>query len=143
MHPTRGNNILDLILASSPNIIENVNLHPPPGSSDHNMLSFFLTNIFHCHTPENTIKYDFFKADYTLINAYLMTIDWSQNFSPCIDTMELYSVFFSTISYILDSFVPLKYTSDKPDVDVLKRGYIRQGKSTGINYNLITLLPIV
>ena len=69
--PTRGNNILDLVLASSQDIIENVELHPPPGFSDHNMISFSLTNIFHHQTVENTIRYDFFKADYSLINSFL------------------------------------------------------------------------
>ena len=40
LEPTRGGNVLDLILSSQNDLVDNVNVHEPLGSSDHNQIHF-------------------------------------------------------------------------------------------------------
>ena len=40
MEPTRGGNVLDLIVSSQNELVENVKVHEPLGSSDHNQIHF-------------------------------------------------------------------------------------------------------
>ena len=40
LEPTRGGNVLDLILSSQNELVDNVKLHEPLGSSDHNQIHF-------------------------------------------------------------------------------------------------------
>ena len=43
LEPTRGGNVLDLILSSQNEFVDNVILHEPLGSSDHNEIHFNIT----------------------------------------------------------------------------------------------------
>ena len=40
LEPTRGGNVLDLILSSQNELVDNVNVQEPLGSSDHNKIHF-------------------------------------------------------------------------------------------------------
>ena len=40
LEPTRGGNVLDLILSSQNELVDNVKVHGPLGSSDHNQIHF-------------------------------------------------------------------------------------------------------
>ena len=40
LEPTRGENVLDLILFSQNELVDNVKVHEPLGSSDHNQIHF-------------------------------------------------------------------------------------------------------
>ena len=40
LEPTRGGNVLDLILSSQNELVDNVKVHEPLGSSDHNQIHF-------------------------------------------------------------------------------------------------------
>ena len=42
LEPTRGGNVLDLILSSQSELVDNVKVHEPLGSSDHNQIHFNL-----------------------------------------------------------------------------------------------------
>ena len=38
--PTRGQNVLDIVLSSQNELVDNVKIHEPLGNSDHNQMHF-------------------------------------------------------------------------------------------------------
>jgi len=75
MSPTRGTNILDLVITSDSNMIENLTLCEPLVNSDHVVLMFdfiFRNTIIN----ENTSYRNYRKANYREINAAIQCIDW-------------------------------------------------------------------
>ena len=73
--PTRGSNILDLVLTNSPEIVTSLTSEPSFSSSDHNSLSF---NVEINKTPaQHFSKQDFYKADYHAMNNFFWTIIFS------------------------------------------------------------------
>ena len=40
LEPTRGENVLDLVLSSQNELVDNVKIHEPLGNSDHNQIYF-------------------------------------------------------------------------------------------------------
>ena len=40
VEPTRGENVLDIVLSSQKELVDNVKIHEPLGNSDHNQIHF-------------------------------------------------------------------------------------------------------
>ena len=40
LEPTRGDNVLDIVLTSKKELVDNVKIHEPLGNSDHNQIHF-------------------------------------------------------------------------------------------------------
>ena len=40
LEPTRGENVLDIVLSSQQELVDNVKMHEPWGNSDHNQIHF-------------------------------------------------------------------------------------------------------
>ena len=40
LEPTRGENLLDIVLSSQKELVDNVKIHQPLGNSDHNQIHF-------------------------------------------------------------------------------------------------------
>ena len=40
LEPTRGDNVLDIVLSSQTELVDNVKIHEPLGNSDHNQIHF-------------------------------------------------------------------------------------------------------
>ena len=40
LEPTRGENLLDIVLSSQNELVDNVKIHEPLGNSDHNQIHF-------------------------------------------------------------------------------------------------------
>ena len=40
LEPTRGENVLDIVLSSKQELVDNVKIHEPLGNSDHNQIHF-------------------------------------------------------------------------------------------------------
>lgn len=55
---------------------------------------------------DKTTKYNYFKADYTLITAELDKIDWVRELQNCLDVDEMVGVFYSHLYFIIDKIVP-------------------------------------
>jgi len=81
--PTRGNNLLDVILTESPHAIKNIKKLPSfsqnNSSSDHSSFEFSLYFTKDIHP--NITKLDYKNANYENINYYLQTVDWNATFS--------------------------------------------------------------
>ena len=40
LEPTRGENVLDIVLSAQKELVDNVKIHEPLGNSDHNQIHF-------------------------------------------------------------------------------------------------------
>lgn len=103
--PTRGDNILDLVLTSSPELIENVD--SVPGLSDHNILLIELSIPVLTRNPTIKTIRDFNKADYVAINQHLSSFyqTYAENFfSRSVE--ENWLLFKNKINSLTEQFVP-------------------------------------
>ena len=76
LEPTRGWNVLGLILSSQNELVDNVKVPEPLGSSDHNQIQFNIKvktrNAYKKHWRRN-----FNKSKYKEMRTYLANIDWN------------------------------------------------------------------
>ena len=79
-NPTRENNILDLVLTTEADMVDDVFVDSPLSNSDHNILSW----IFKCSTiiEEKLVKdFSYNKGNYMKIGEHLSEIDWKEEFN--------------------------------------------------------------
>jgi len=108
--PTRGNAVLDLIMSRYPDLVSDVQILHPLGSSDHNMILFSVHTKCDIDNNKKEIR-DYNNADFDRMRTVLADTDW--------DDMMLGSVNDSWIRFrevlhnlVVDS-VPLKVISSK------------------------------
>ena len=75
--PTRGNNYLDLIIASDINNIENLAIGEPFSSSDHQTISFNIIGCL-CRKTKKVPVYNYFKTDYDKIRDSISEYGWDE-----------------------------------------------------------------
>jgi hypothetical protein len=110
--PTRKDNMLDLILCSDQNMIQEISCTEPFSCSDHNSISFKMQE-FKKQCKERILKPCFKKADYGLINSYLATVDWESVYSECVNADDYYVAFKNVIDYVVANFVPFTSATSK------------------------------
>ena len=101
----RGN-ILDLVLTSSPELIDNLCVHKHTYSSDHFLISASVTtNTYAVHNSYSKVErssltenLDYKKADWKGLYHYLLDVDFEQ----CYFSMEVDTVWHTIRSIILD-----------------------------------------
>lgn len=108
--PTRGDSVLDLILASIP-CVHNVSILPPLGNSDHNIVSFQLKAPIavknHLPLP------NFNKADYSGLSFYLSSVNWWETFQNYTSVEDVYKRFCRVLYSGFAIHVPF---SDKDEI---------------------------
>ena len=76
LEPTRAARILDIVLSSQKEFVDNVVIQEPLGSSDHNQLHFNI-KIKSVKTKVKQCRRDFRKGNYKEIRKRLAHIDWN------------------------------------------------------------------
>ena len=76
LEPTRSRNVLDLILSSQNELVDNVKVHEPLGSSDHNQIHFNIKGKTGT-TYKKQWRRNFNKGKYKEMRTYLANIDWN------------------------------------------------------------------
>ena len=107
--PTRGNNILDVVLCSDALCCDDVEVLPPISTSDHNNVCFQLNISFACKqqsVSELSCRRNFAKADWNGIRDSLSSIDWHAAFCNCSSVEELWQAFTVVIEQAVDIFFP-------------------------------------
>lgn len=120
--PTRGANILDLILTDDPSMIVNVRGTAPLGSSDHLCILFnfeFVVNDSnnfvddvestenHTTSNLNLSYYNTSNIDWQLANDYLSSIDWVEVFNcNCVD--YCWESFYCIVVFVISLIAPAK-----------------------------------
>ena len=102
--PTRGNNILDLVISSEANMVEDLKVIEHFATSDHNMVEFNLLVKSKVHDVL-IYKYNFSKGNYDDIRNNLSEIDWVELFDGK-DTITCYDIFCGELKRLIDDYVP-------------------------------------
>ena len=134
MCPTRGNNILDLVITNNDRLVTNVNAKST-AMSDHQLLDVMLAwdplTEEESKVPtfdENSFRsLDFYKADFDSLRSKLDDVDWLFMRSSC-SFEEFPAVFTDTLFKVCSSTVPQKTApSGRPKhIDALRRKRNRQ-----------------
>ncbi|KAK2146750.1 hypothetical protein NP493_3581g00000 [Ridgeia piscesae] len=107
LEATRGANVLDIVLSSQKEFVDNVKICEPLGCSDHNQIHF----IIKVKGERNRkIRYwnKIHKGRYKDMREYLAKIDWNNTLKNKTAT-ECWNILLkSEIDCVVDKFVPLK-----------------------------------
>ena len=104
--PTRAAMVLDIVLSSQKEFVDNVEIQEPLGSSDHNQLHFNI-NIKSDKTQFKQCRRDFRKGNYMEIRKSLAHIDWDEKMKNKTAT-ECWDILRWELDRAIDSYVPMK-----------------------------------
>jgi len=106
--PTRGNNIIDLILTNEPFLLSSIAIKQPFTTGDHNTASF--TVAFDYPDTSKSLssqrRYLWKQGDYTAMSHYLRNFDWSYMVSTHFNPDGLWAAFYSILNHAIDLFIP-------------------------------------
>ena len=106
LEPTRAARVLEIVLSSQKEFVDNVVIQEPLGSSDHNQLHFNI-NIKSDKTKVNQCRRDFRKGNYKKIRKSLALIDWDDNMNNKTAT-ECWNILRGELDSAIDSHIPMK-----------------------------------
>jgi hypothetical protein len=106
--PTRGNNILDLVLLDEPVQLSNISVDPPFSTSDHNSVCFSIVVPYKAHTAHTQpdIRYLWNEADYPALCNYLYNVDWVSLLSVNFTADCIWTAFCEIIDEAVELYVP-------------------------------------
>ena len=76
LEPTRGDNVLDIVLSSQKELVNNVKIHEPLGNNDHNQIHFDI-NVKSESKNKKPYRRNFHKSNYKDMRKYLAKLDWN------------------------------------------------------------------
>ena len=106
LEPTRGENVLDIVLSSQKELVDNVKIFEPLGNSDHNQIHFDI-NVKSVSKNKKAYKRNFHKGNYKDIRKYLAKLDWNNMLMNKTAT-ECWNILKYEIESIIDKFVPFQ-----------------------------------
>ena len=106
LEPTSGANVLDLVLYSPHELVDNVKLHEPLGNSVQNQIQFYIKV-----KPQSTNKKyrNFHKGKYKDLRKYLAKLDWN-NMLRNKTAIECWNILKYEIESIIDKFFSVEKT---------------------------------
>ena len=122
LEPTRGGRVLDLVLSSQKELVDNVKIQEPLGSSDHNQVHFNIkiksdkTNVSRC-------KRNFRKGNYKEMITVLEHIDWNDKMKNKTGA-ESWNILKSELDSVINRYVPMKKQGETVQEKAsVKRGF--------------------
>ena len=106
LEPTRGENVLDIVLSSQKELVDNVKIFEPLGNSDHNQIHFDI-NVKSESKNKKTYKRNFHKGNYKDMRKYLAKLDWN-NMLMNKTAIECWNILKYEIESIIDKMFPSK-----------------------------------
>ena len=106
LEPTRAARVLDIVLSSQKEFIDNVVIQEPLGSSDHNQLHFNI-NVKSDKTKVKQFRRNFRKGNCKEIRKRLTLIDWNGKMKNKTAT-ECWNILRGELDIAIDSYVPMK-----------------------------------
>ena len=110
LEPTRGENVLDIVLSSQKEFIDNVRICEPLGCSDHNQI-YFIIKIKGEQNRKIRYRKNFHKGRYKDIRKYLAKIDWNNTLENK-TAKECWNILKSEIDCIVEKVCPLEKTRE-------------------------------
>ena len=117
VEPTRGTNVLDLVLTDDPLLVSRLNVGPPLGKSDHCSIlvniALLSCSVFNTHVNNvaNVIKRSWHEVDWGAFSEYVTSIDWSIVYNGCVSANDFWKAFSDCLNDCCDYFVPVKCIS--------------------------------
>ena len=124
LEPTRGGNVLDLVFSSQNELVDNVKICEPLGSSDHNQIHFSIkiqTEI----TGKKRGRRNFNKGKYKQMRTYLASINWTDLMKDKTAT-ECWIILKDEIEGIIETFVPIQNQGKRSRKKHLSKEAIRK-----------------
>ena len=122
LEPTRGENVLDIVLSSQKELVDNVKIFEPLGNSDHNQIHFDI-NVKSESKNKKMYMRNFRKGNYKDMRKYLAKLDWN-NMLMNKTAIECWNILKYETESIIDKFVPFQKTRKTVQKETLvKRGY--------------------
>ena len=106
LEPTRGGRVLDLVLSSQKEFVDNVKIQEPLGSSDHNQVHFNI-KIKSDKTKVSRCKRNFRKGNYKEMRTILEHIDWNDKMKNKTGA-ESRNILKSELDSFINRYVPMK-----------------------------------
>ena len=106
LEPTRGGRVLDLVLSSQKEFVDNVKIQEPLGSSDHNQVHFNI-KIKSDKTKVSRCKRNFRKGNYKEMRTILEHIDWNDKMKNKTGA-ESWNILKSELDSVINRYVPTK-----------------------------------
>ena len=106
LEPTRGENVLDIVLSSQKELVDNVKIFEPLGNSDHNQIHFDI-NVKSESKNKKAYNRKFHKGNYKDMRKYLAKLDWN-NMLMNKTAIECWNILKKEIESIIDKFVPFQ-----------------------------------
>ena len=122
LEPTRGENVLDIVLSSQKELVDNVKIHEPLGNSDHNQIHF---DINVKSESKKTYRRNFHKGNFKDMRKYLAKLDWN-NMLMNKTAIECWNILKYEIESVIDTFVPLKKQGKRSRKKHLSKEAIRK-----------------
>ena len=101
----KAGGVLDLLLVSSPELISDICICPPPISSDHLAISFNI--LSENDAPLIAPRLDFRRMDEAAVAIHLNSVNWQLTFSECADANDMYNRFAECCVFLINKFTPL------------------------------------
>jgi hypothetical protein len=109
--PTRGDNILDLVLSTELPMIEELQVQEPFSTSDHCLVSFDLVAKTELNESKR-LQYQMHKADFKNMRQFLSEVNWTELLQNK-DTNGMWDAFHAILETALKRFVPVVSISRK------------------------------
>ena len=126
LEPTRGENVLDIVLSLQKEFIDNVRICEPLGCSDHNQI-YFIIKVKGEQNRKIRYRKNVHKGRYKDMRKYLATIDWNNTLENKTAT-ECWNILKSDIDCIVEKCVPLKKQGKRSKKKHLSKEAIRKIK---------------
>ena len=115
--PTRGGNILDIVLSKPGELVEDVEITEPLGTSDHNVAKFKIPVPID-EDNWKTEYYDYRQAHIKNMMKYLNKTKWEDIFGGCEDCEEMWKICKGVHDELIKLFVPTKTRKRKSSLPV-------------------------
>ena len=106
LEPTRAARVLDIVLSSQKEFVDNVVIQEPLSSIDHNQLHFNI-NIKSDKTKVKQCRRDFRRGNYEEIRKSLALIDWNDKMNNKTAT-ECWNMLRGELDSAIERYVPMK-----------------------------------
>jgi hypothetical protein len=120
-------NILDLILTSEPDMVEEIEVREQFVTSHHHILTFdIIVSITLKDNPQTA--YDYKRGDYDGMRAYMSNIQWNTLLAGK-TTEEMWEIFKVTMDSAVKDFIPTRKTSSKSKPKWMTKAAMRAARS--------------
>ena len=105
--PTRGESILDIVLSTNDNQINNVDIGPEFSTSDHKSVFFTIECNPGVHNNSYEKVPDFRRADFDKLRTILENTDWSEIYGTQ-DVEQAWNMFIDILGNAITEYVPMR-----------------------------------